>query len=225
MKTQVCLVVALALGLVIYSLDENDDNPKLKQKVEASQVTTNNTQNETVVMAETPPQAFTENEVDPTESLPIESQTNDKQETLKAQPEQLHLDSIAQEEGPNTIFDSQKVKNLSLADSRQLIVDLSLQMQAEKSQETIDAINEYLSAEVQQYSDINLDTAACSDKLCGVIFYSNDRTSTNLALERMVNHEPIKKNLRGGLLRVLQDNGEYYGILISSIGNKPLKIN
>lgn len=224
MKTQVCLVVALALGLIIYSLDENDDTPKLEQKVEASQGSANNTQNETVAMAEDSPLASTENEVGSTESLPIESQTNDKQEALEVQPEPLHLDSITQEEGPNTVFDSQKVKNLSLADSRQLIVDLSLQMQADKSHETIDTINEYLSTEVQQYSDINLDTAACSDKLCGVIFYSHDKESINSALDRIVRHEPINKNLRGGLLRVLQDNGEYYGILISSIGHKPLKV-
>ena len=156
----------------------------------------------------------------------INTKPNLKKETkenVKSLEEIQHLDEAFKETENYTIYDSKKIESFSALETRDMLISLTENMFKNETQRTLDSLSEAVTGSIDS-SSAYLDTVACSDKACGVLLSSGDVKEISYILNNLSFNEKLKGKLKGGTLRVFEEDGVYFGLLFSSISNKPLKI-
>ncbi|MDF3126808.1 hypothetical protein [Rheinheimera sp. 1928-s] len=132
------------------------------------------------------------------------------------------LDTLLTEQAGEVYLDTKSLDNTSVDETRSLIRGLLDTANASAAAE----IREKLTAVADGYQDKKffLEEAQCSDKLCGLLFQAGDKESVNKALDFLSSSEAMKTVSQGGTLRIINEDGIYYGLIISSISGKPLNL-
>jgi hypothetical protein len=142
---------------------------------------------------------------------------------LKGVIEVSHLDEIINEGEENITFDSQKVEGLSQDDTRDMLLSLTDNMTEIEPQFILDSLNEAAYFTTKNKNTF-LDTVACSNKICGLLISSDSNIDVTNALNDISQTPSLTKKLKGGTLRVFEEDGIYFGLMLSALGNKPIKI-
>lgn len=122
------------------------------------------------------------------------------------------------EKGDNTAtFDTSSIEQLSLPESRDLITSLSERMYNSDSQQILDGVNQTIYHEIELPQDITLDSSACSDLICGIIFSATSSSSAEQAITAFTAAPYVKQHLKGGVLKTFKGDNEYYAMVISAI--------
>ncbi|WP_440054777.1 hypothetical protein ACSLBF_00985 [Pseudoalteromonas sp. T1lg65] len=72
--------------------------------------------------------------------------------------------------------------------------------------------------------DLLLKDLACSDQLCALTLEGTSQNAISQALDQLTQRATFKESTRGGLMRVTEYNGMFYGVMLTSISEKPLSI-
>lgn len=137
---------------------------------------------------------------------------------------ELRLNDIVSRENGKKIFDSQLVEDLSLSKTLELILELPDSMYDSESQDIMDNISQGLLGDVEEYNGMRLDATSCSDEICGIVISSYNKNDVVEFLDAMTSNPHIKDGLKGGSLKIIEENGEYYGVMIGVIGAEPITI-
>ncbi len=136
----------------------------------------------------------------------------------------FHLDDILSEDETHILFNSTGVETLTASETRGLLTELSSNLTQSTSIEKLDVVSSIVNQYTLNNSNISLDSLECSDKLCGIFFSSMAKSDVNTALMAISSNPDIKRTLQGGTIRIFKETGLYYGVIISSIGDKPTKV-
>ncbi|SET17970.1 hypothetical protein [Thalassotalea agarivorans] len=135
-----------------------------------------------------------------------------------------HLDNLLEEDHNSVTLDSTTIESLSLNETRILITNLESKLYKPESQELLIALQEIAYKDLSEMEGMNLESISCSDNLCGVIFSGNKMKSVIDALNNLSQSSDMSSKIKGGTLRVIEDNEEFYGVIIASIGAKPITL-
>lgn len=156
--------------------------------------------------------------------IAITHQVTETPTTHTEKLQDIVLDSYVRTDKEHTVFDSSVIDNLSLEKTREALYNLSNNLLDVRSQVVFEEFSNGLHEDLIQSNSLALDIAQCSDKVCGVLFSSIDQAELNTALESIVGKPYIKRHLRGGTMKVFEQDGEYFGLILGVIGNQPIKI-
>lgn len=136
---------------------------------------------------------------------------------------ELQDNNVVFEENGKLVFDEYYLKELSLNETFDFIASLPLTITNPESLIIMENINEGIGKDLVEYEDMNLKTVSCSDKLCGIVISSENRSNVDSFLDLITSKPIVKEKLKGGSLKIVEDNGEYYGVLFGAIGNMPIQ--
>lgn len=132
------------------------------------------------------------------------------------------LDALLTEQAGELYLDTQPLEQMSVDETRSLIRGLLDTANSPAAAE----IKDQLTAVAYGYQDKEffLEDAQCSDKLCGLLFQAGGKESVNKALDFLSSSETMKTVSQGGTLRIINEDGIYYGLIISSISGQSLNL-
>jgi hypothetical protein len=156
------------------------------------------------------------------QSAPVNEAVNGSAPEAFIDQQARTLDVLLTEQAGEVYLDTKSLDNPSIDETRSLIRGLLDTANSSAATE----IREQLTAVADGYQDKNffLEEAQCSDKLCGLLFQAADEGAVSKAMDFLSSSETMKTVSQGGILRIMNEDGIYYGLIISSVSGKPLNL-
>lgn len=134
------------------------------------------------------------------------------------------LDQLLVEENGQVIFYSKPIELMNKDELTVLIEDLPNTMtQAESAHIQIE-LAKALTEPYFEDEKLTMHNVHCSDSFCGFLFEGEELSSVQNTLSQITSMNSFKVNTGGGTLRILEENGVYYGVVVASIKGIPVTI-
>lgn len=151
-------------------------------------------------------------------------------DTLQVDNDEIHvlqsLDNLisAPSEDGSIYFNTKPLDTLNINEFRELISQLPDNLLGARASTIREDLNDVALGYQHSVKNITVDDVQCSDSICGFILSSNNLDDADKALEAMSSNEVMKRASKGGNLKIIEDNGIFYSIVIASISDKKLTV-
>lgn len=156
--------------------------------------------------------------------LSDKTETAESVQIVSQESRHFNLDTVLSDEKEFVLFDSTKIEKFTVLNTQEMILELSNNLYELESQKFMVLLEETAHQNLEKFYGTQLDTSACSDSLCGVLISASTEGTAISAISSFIDSPNLKSKLNGGTIRVFEEDGTYYGMLIGAIGTKPLKI-
>lgn len=135
-----------------------------------------------------------------------------------------NLDSLIETKNGQVFFNSEPLESMNKDELTLLISSLPNAVTTTKSENTKDELsNDIFNYKAENESFIMHDIQ-CSDVVCGMLFEADKTSDVQNILNQITSENSFKTKTRGGTLRILEEDGVYYGLIVASIADSKLTI-
>lgn len=134
------------------------------------------------------------------------------------------LDTLLMSDDNGVYFKTESIDSMGVNEIRGLISELSNNLMTPRAVLIKENLAEVAYGYQGSSDNVLVEDVQCSDQLCGFMLSSTELSSIQDAIDFISSNEKMKNSGKGGTLKVMQDNGIYYGIIIASISEKQLFI-
>lgn len=121
-------------------------------------------------------------------------------------------------------FETSLIDQLNLSQTRDFLYSLASEgTSSAASVEAMDSISTVAQA-LADDSKLTIEEVACSSQMCGLLFLASSEDEVVNNLNQLTSEPRLASAVKGGILRVFEKDGENYGMLLSVISDKPIKM-
>lgn len=151
-----------------------------------------------------------------------QKETDNKNESKVTQI--VSFDSLVSSDGHKDYLNSDPIESLTVNEVRSLISELTLNLTTNHAADIKERFSAIAIELEQSNQSLRIEDVQCSDQLCGFMFQAEHHDLIDSTLDALTRNQQLKTTWKGGTMRIIEDNGSYYGLLIASISDKPLVI-
>ncbi len=134
------------------------------------------------------------------------------------------FDELLKDESGQLYMDSAPIEQMNLEQLSWYLAGLPKTMTQARTQDVLEGLNHEVAKLTDDSDVVFIHDLQCSDKLCGLIFESTKESEVNTALTHITSSATFKNTTRGGTLRIMEENGIFYGVVVASISEQPITL-
>ncbi|WP_105264870.1 hypothetical protein [Pseudoalteromonas sp. T1lg76] len=147
----------------------------------------------------------------------LKPEDNDIQTKDQVKPSLDSFDELITEADGKLYMDSAPIDSMDREQLSWFISSLPNTMTQARSVDVMENLNQEIVNYATEADGIFINDMQCSDMICGVMFESRDKSSVKTALSELSSSDSFNNNTHGGVLRILEENGTFYGVIVTPI--------
>ncbi|GAA0360383.1 hypothetical protein GCM10009092_25750 [Bowmanella denitrificans] len=134
------------------------------------------------------------------------------------------FDQLLTEKDGKIFMDARPVELMELDNLSLMVSNLSAHLTSSSSARVMADLSGSVKRYTTERNDVVMHDMQCSNVVCGLMLESYEMVSIQDALNDISSSESFKQNTRGGVMRILEENGIYYGVIVTSISDTNITI-